>query len=734
MNLDHIGKYRVVGTIGKGAMGEVYKAKDPLLNRFVAIKRIAPALAADPDFRRRFQREAQSAAQLSHANIVTVFDFGEEDGLPYMAMELLEGHDLKEVMRSRDLRLADKLSVMEQLGDGLAFAHSKGVVHRDLKPGNIHLQPGGQVKILDFGLALLGTSDMTKTGTVMGTPHYMSPEQVRGQRADARSDVFSLGAVFYELLSRHRAFDADSVHGVLFQILEQQPDPIRKWAPEVPTPLVSVVERALVKDPAGRFADAGEMARALAEAREAIAGETAVSGGEDVSTVFQATDATVVTPSTPPPPAVRGANALKLARPPAHGAHLPKTVTPDPTIGPGPATQAPLVSGLTRAILFGGVAVGLVAAGAVGGMLILRGRGPARGPATPAGLETAQLADVYVTNQVELARSDLAVRDYDGAARRAEEVLKLAPDDAGARKVLDDAREAKRQIEETAAEARAAFERDDVAAASLALGRVMALDPQHPVIGELSAALRQHLRPQAEDARRGADGARRSAEDARAGALPGFARGQKLVAEAGALFQKQDFAAAAQRYMEGRDAFERAKREADEARVAAARPAPSAVPTATTPPPAPARVSAAPAPAPTVAPQLTVSPTAAIAAQPIPTSVRVPPSTPTPAPLRSSEAEVRRVIEEYARAMQSRDIALYRALKPDLSADDERRLREAFKNSRTDSVGITVESVEIDGDRATVRATRQDVIDGRTTKAVVQTFRLARVGSIWQIR
>src|SRR5512139_1556561 len=290
MNLDHIGKYRVVGAIGKGAMGEVYKAKDPLLNRYVAIKRIAPALAADPDFRRRFQREAQSAAQLGHANIVTVFDFGEEDGLPYMAMELLEGRDLKEVIRSRELRLGEKLSVMEQLCDGLAFAHSKGVVHRDLKPGNIHLQPNGQVKILDFGLALLGTSDMTKTGTVMGTPHYMSPEQVRGQKADARSDVFSLGAVFYELLSRRRPFDADSVHGVLFLILEQQPEPIRKWAPEVPAPLVAVVERALVKDPAARFADAGEMARALAHARDAIAGETVVAAGEDLATMVHGTD------------------------------------------------------------------------------------------------------------------------------------------------------------------------------------------------------------------------------------------------------------------------------------------------------------------------------------------------------------------------------------------------------------------------------------------------------------
>jgi len=737
MNLDHIGKYRVVGTIGKGAMGEVYKAKDPLLNRFVAIKTIAPALAADPSFRRRFEREAQSAAQLAHANIVTVFDFGEEDGLAYMAMELLEGRDLKEVIRARDLRLADKLAVMDQICDGLAFAHSKGVVHRDLKPSNIHVQPNGQVKILDFGLALLGASDMTKTGTVMGTPHYMSPEQVRGQRADARSDVFSLGAVFYELLSRHRPFDADSVHGVLFQILEQEPEPIRKWAPEVPPALVGVVERALAKDPAARYADGAEMARALAEARDAIAGETVVAPGEDVATMIQGADATILDPSGAAA-AVRGANALKLARPAAHAAHLPPTVTPDPTIAGGSATEPPVAAGLKRVVLLGGAAAALLAAGAVGGMLILRGRSAApAAPATAAGLPSASLTDVYVTNQVELARSDLAVRDYEAAERRAQEVLKLAPGDAGAKKVLDDAREAKRQIEATAAEARAAFQRNDIAAASQALGRVMALDPQHPVVGELSAALRQHFRPQAEDARQSAEGARRSAEEARASGLAGFSRGQKLAAEAGGLFAKQDFAAAAQRYMESRDAFERAKREADEARAAAARPSPSALPAA----PPTTRVAAAPpiatppAAAPTVAPQPTVSPTAAVAAQAIPAPASVPPpSTPSPAPARSAEAEVRRVIAEYARAMQTRDIALYRSLKPTLSAEDERRLREAFKAGGSDQVGISVEAVEVDGDHATVRATRQDVIDGRPTKAVVQTFRLVRMGSAWQMQ
>jgi predicted Ser/Thr protein kinase/tetratricopeptide (TPR) repeat protein len=733
MNLDHIGKYRVVGTIGKGAMGEVYKAQDALLNRYVAIKTIAPAFAADPEFRRRFQREAQSVAQLNHPNIVTVFDFGDEDGLTYMAMELLEGRDLKDVVRSRDLRFGEKLSVMEQICDGLAFAHAKGVVHRDLKPGNIHLQPNGQVKILDFGLARLGASDMTKTGTVMGTPHYMSPEQVRGQKADARSDVFSLGAVFYELLSHHRPFEADSVHGVLFQILEQEPEPIRKWAPEVPAALVDVVERALAKDPARRYADAGAMARGLAEARAAIAGETIVGGGgRAASTQFAAGDATVLEPL--PAAAVRGATALTLAREPARAAQgsAPRTVRPDPTVAGAPATRAPVGRGVSRPLLFGGAAV-LVIAGAVGAVLWGRGQAPSQAPPPrPAGPEQASLTNVYVTNQVELARTDLANRDYEAAARRAKEALDLAPASAEARGVLEQAQDAQRRIAEAVAEARGALGRGDATAASAALGRVMTLDPRHPAIAEMSAALKQHLRPQAEDGRRQADAARQAAEEARATALAAFTQGQKLGAEADGFFRRQEYAAAAQRFLEARDSFERAKREAGEARAATARPSPPAYPTLAAAPVPPATLPPTAAPAPTVSPTIVLVPPPTLATAPLP------PPTPAPAaatpPLAASEAEVQRVIAEYRRAMETRDLALYRVLKPDLSAEDEKRLREAFKAYKPQRVGLTVESVHVQGDRATVRTTRQDVIDGRPTKAVPQTFQLVRVGATWQIQ
>ncbi len=204
---DKYGKYKIEGELGQGAMGVVYKAYDPVLDRHVAIKTISASLGADAELRKRFHREAQAAARLNHSNIITVYDFGEQHGQIYIAMELLEGTDLKDLVTEKALTTLDEqLAVMEQILDGLAFAHSKEIVHRDLKPGNLHIQPNGQVKILDFGLARLGSSEMTQAGMVMGTPNYMSPEQVLGEGVDVRSDVFAMGAVFYEMHHGMQAF------------------------------------------------------------------------------------------------------------------------------------------------------------------------------------------------------------------------------------------------------------------------------------------------------------------------------------------------------------------------------------------------------------------------------------------------------------------------------------------------------------------------------------------------
>ena len=260
-----IGKYRLAERIGAGAMGEVFRAHDTVLDRPVALKVIS---GGDDDKRLRFRREAQSAARLAHPNIVVVHDFGEDSGRFFMAMELLDGHDLKRVIASNLLPdLRSRLSVMEQICDAVAFAHAVNIVHRDLKPANIFLLPNGQVKILDFGLARVGHSSMTGTGMILGTPNYMSPEQIKGARVDARADVFALGTVFYELLSSRKAFEAESLHSVLYKVLQHEPESLRTIVPSLPTAVADVVKTAMTKDPSARFQRVGDMRDAIRAAR-----------------------------------------------------------------------------------------------------------------------------------------------------------------------------------------------------------------------------------------------------------------------------------------------------------------------------------------------------------------------------------------------------------------------------------------------------------------------------------
>src|SRR5262245_14847867 len=200
---EKIGKYNIVDRIGRGGMGVVFKAHDPILDRPVALKVISPEIEVTDELRARFYREAQACARLNHPNIVTVYDMGEEEGRLYIVMELLDGEELRRlIVHKTSMAIEDKLSVMIQVCDGLHYAHRQGIVHRDIKPGNILVQRSGQVKILDFGIAQMATKEgggLTRTGLIMGTLRYISPEQLRG-RADHRSDMFSLGSVFYELL------------------------------------------------------------------------------------------------------------------------------------------------------------------------------------------------------------------------------------------------------------------------------------------------------------------------------------------------------------------------------------------------------------------------------------------------------------------------------------------------------------------------------------------------------
>jgi serine/threonine-protein kinase len=269
-----IGKYEILSKLGAGGMGVVYKALDPLMERVVALKTMSEDLDAEPDLRERFFREARSAGQLSHKNIVTIYDLGVEGNLAYIAMEFLDGVDLKTKLDRRErLPLEEALRIVSDVCEGLSHAHRKGVVHRDVKPGNIHITQQGQVKIMDFGLARIASSNITKTGIALGTPNYMSPEQAKGDKVDQRADIFSIGAVAYELFAGKKPFDPRSTYDwrqVFFKVIFEEPEPIETFNPALPPELTAVIRRAMAKDPAARYQQVDEMIRDLDRLRRVL--------------------------------------------------------------------------------------------------------------------------------------------------------------------------------------------------------------------------------------------------------------------------------------------------------------------------------------------------------------------------------------------------------------------------------------------------------------------------------
>src|SRR5262245_31977623 len=256
-------------------MGSVYRAHDPTLDRMVAVKVMAQDAEAGAEAKARFLREAQSAARLNHPNIITVFELGEDQSRVFIVMELLEGDPLSRVIsRTPQLALRRKLNVMMQICERLAFAHQRGVIHQDVKPANVFLLQNGHVKILDFGIARVGSSELTRTGLLMGTPNYMSPEQARGRRTDSRSDIFSVGVVFYELLSGRKPYVGDDYFETLDRVRSEEPAPLGQLVAGLPPALVAAVQRALVKDPAARYQTLDDMRADLAAVVESASPAT----------------------------------------------------------------------------------------------------------------------------------------------------------------------------------------------------------------------------------------------------------------------------------------------------------------------------------------------------------------------------------------------------------------------------------------------------------------------------
>ncbi len=341
-------RYQVIQKLGAGAFGTVYKAKDKVLGRMVAIKTIRleslAAAGADLDeMLKRFKQEATTAAQLKHPNIVTIYDIGEADGLSYLAMECIEGAGLDKLIAAGRLPIERAASLGAQVADALDFAHKHGVVHRDIKPANIMVEAGDRVKVTDFGIAkdTLSGEHLTMTGSLLGTPSYMSPEQARGGTIDGRSDLFALGCVLYEMIGGKKAFRGDSITALIFKIITEEPPSIRELDPKVPDEYVRILGKALTKSAEGRYQSGRELADdllALTRAGSAptvrqVETPTAPSSTSPLASPTVKTSPTVQglptlhetpAPAPPtrvaPPPLPRAATVPQPPRPPAAAA------------------------------------------------------------------------------------------------------------------------------------------------------------------------------------------------------------------------------------------------------------------------------------------------------------------------------------------------------------------------------------------------------------------------------
>jgi serine/threonine protein kinase len=399
-----VGRYEIIEKLGQGGMGTVYKAFDPLLTRVVAIKVISGQLDAHPEHRERFFREARAAAQLSHRNIITIHDLGEHEGAPFLAMEYLEGRDLDRRLRDHEpMSLAQKLELALSIAEGICHAHACGVVHRDIKPANVFVTTEGAVKILDFGLARLVSSDMTRSGLMVGTVNYMAPEQLRGEKSDHRADIFAYGVLLYELLSGRRPFQGDTAASTMYKILHESPEALGLVDPLLTPPLTTLVERAIAKSRDDRYQHMTDLLRDLDAAYEPLSGSVRRLSNRVVSVARPVVDPTAVTQLTPLPvpdaptvseETVPVEDAWKLAE-----GSLPQTATimppgtGQPTRATRPADRAPGAIAApsprwalpSRAVMLAGIA--LLAVLAAVGVYSLR---PSRGAEAPTGSRGAE--------------------------------------------------------------------------------------------------------------------------------------------------------------------------------------------------------------------------------------------------------------------------------------------------------------------------------------------------------
>ena len=647
-----VSHYQVVSRVGSGGMGVVYAATDERLGRSVALKFVPESLSEDDSTLRRLRAEARTASLLSHPNICTVYDIDESDGRPFIVMELLKGVSLRERL-TRPMRIPEIVDLAIQTADALDYAHANGVIHRDIKPANLLLGERGQVKIVDFGLAKLfrmhgstattGGGDLTATGVTPGTVAYMSPEQIKDEELDGRSDIFSFGVVLYECVTGQRPFTGPTPFVALAATLNDAPAPPMTLNAELPARLQDVIHNCLEKDRELRYQSAADLRAELRRVKRDLESGTATLTALDRSSA-----------SAPLAPA---SEARMESRSALRSGGAPE------------AAASPMRRPLAVPIGIGLVALVVTVAG---GWYFVAGRAEAVPPATTANVPPA------------------------------------APNDSEAVRIREGAQRTQERFDDAVARARLALTAGDLAGAAAAIDSARSIDPASPVLAALSSRLISDIRTRA-NAPLPAGAATRGAVPA--APPPSSARVPQIAGAAGV-----------------------------------PEPASGAATSPEAPAPAPAASSTPPALAPAADPQVRPQPAAPVPVAPAPpppsrTAEPAPPQAPavqaSAAPAEDDDAAIRRAIATYVRAIESKDVALFRSIKPNTSPEEQRRIEDGFRAVSSQRVAVSVLGIDRRGADASVRLKRTDTIDAGGRQRITeteQTMRLTRSGNGWVIR
>jgi len=683
-------------------MGVVYSGEDIRLGRPVALKFVPEDLARDRQAVERLKSEARTASGLNHANICTIFDIGDHEGQPFIVMELLKGQTLRDKLTAAPLKTLEVIELGIQVADALDSAHRQNIIHRDIKPANIFLVDRGQVKVLDFGLAKFvsgqttalttagSTREQTAEGVTLGTVSYMSPEQVTGEELDGRTDLFSLGVVLYEALTGHQPFTGKTTAVVFSAILTQAPVAPVVLNPTLPLRLQEVVNNCLEKDRELRYQDAAGLRADLRRVKRDL--ESSRSG------VYRVTEAATVRldPS-------RGGRA--------------RTTAPAPDSAP--AKQA---GSATSKAVYAGIAAFVVVAALAAGVFF---RTPPREQTTSESVAPSA-SPAFIRTQLALAAASVESKDYRAALVYADEVLRVAPDDKDATRIRDAARTMLARFDDAIERAERRLAAGDMEGATSALNAARAIDPAASAVSQLSARITGQLQ---------------AGERARRDPQP-----PKSAAAA-----RQPVADVPPPPVAGRT------KPADQpVAVAAPPPAPVAPPAAPEPAAPRAASSVRETPEPRDVPAVT-PPNARAASQPstapappaVTSSPAGPASPPRPesserretgagsASPESDDTVIRRVVATYARAIETKDLALFRSVKPNLTPDEQRRIEQGFRAVASQQVSMNVTSIEPRGSDALVQVRRRDTIQAGGRQQVtesLQTMTLTRTVSGWVIR